>query len=45
MHAYRGVTGVDLSAENVQMIRDFATDPSYLIAQRIQMDKARSRRA
>lgn len=45
VHAYRSVTGVDLSAERVQLTGNFAVQPAYLIRQRMLIDKARMRRA
>lgn len=35
VHAYRAVTGVDLSAERVQLSQNFATQPAFLIQQRM----------
>lgn len=45
VHAYRAVTGVDLSAESIQSSNAFALQPSFLIQQRMLQDRARTRRA
>ena len=45
IHAYRAVTGVDLSAEQIQNTQNFALQPAYLIQQRLLTDRSRVRRA
>lgn len=45
IHAYRTVTGVDLSAEQLQIADNFAIQPSFLIQQRLLQDKQRIKRA
>jgi hypothetical protein len=43
VHAYRAVTGVDLTAERVQLSQNFATQPAFLIQQRLTPDGNRFR--
>lgn len=45
IHAYRAVTGADLSVEQLQIADNFAIQPSFLIQQRLLQDKTRVRRA
>ena len=45
IHSYRAVTGVDMSAEQLQSTTNFALQPAFLIQQRLLQDKSRIRRA
>ena len=45
VHAYRTVTGIDLSIERLQLTNNFAIQPAFLIQQRLLQDKPRVKRA
>lgn len=46
IHAYRSVTGIDLSVDQViQLPNNFATQPTFLIQQRMLQDASRIKRA
>lgn len=45
VHAYRVVTGIDLSADQIQLNNGFALQPAYLIHQRLLAERTRNRRA
>ena len=46
IHAYRVVTGIDLSSERVQSIENLSVQPAYLISERaLQQNQSKGRRA
>ncbi len=46
IHAYRSVTGVDMSVDQIMKLpSNFAIQPAYLIQERLQDERARTRRA